>query len=101
MAREMLDPHLPANLFYDEMMLPVQIVMQDALKKVCPGLKDEDAVLSLLSIVGQLIHVVRFTEFVARGGVATIPLEINRLIEHVVNFSAAGIRAAVQKEKNC
>jgi AcrR family transcriptional regulator len=99
MTREMLDPHLPPNLFYDEMMFPVQTVMQDALKKVCPGLSDEDAVLSILSIVGQLIHIVRFTEFVERGGVATIPLELNRLIEHTVSFSAAGIRAAVQSEK--
>ena len=97
MSREMLDPHLPPNLFYDEMILPVQTVMREALKKVCPGISDEDAVLSILSIVGQLIHIVRFTEFVARGGVAAIPLELNRLIEHTVNFSAAGIRAAVKK----
>ena len=103
MSREMLDPHLPPNLFYDEMMLPVQTVMQDALKKVCPGLKDEDAVLSILSIVGQLIHVVRFTEFVARGGIIKMPIGLNQFIEHTVNFSAAGIRSAVSKKtgKQC
>ena len=98
MSREMLDPHLPPNLFYDEMMLPVQTVMQDALKKVCPGISDEDAVLSILSIVGQLIHIVRFTEFVARGGIIKMPFGLNRLIEHTVNFSAAGIRAAVREK---
>lgn len=99
MTREMLDPHLPMNLFYDEMMLPVQIVMQNALKKICPQISDKQSMLAMMSIVGQLIHIVRFTEFVERGGIKDIPFDINELVEHTVNFSAAGIRAGFQKTK--
>lgn len=93
MTREMLDPHLPANLFYEEMMLPVQIVMHNALKKVCPQITDKQAMLAMLSLVGQLIHAVRFTEFAERGGIRDISFDIQELVEHTVNFSAAGIRA--------
>lgn len=95
MTREMLNPHLPANLFYDEMMLPVQNVMHNAIRKVCPQITDKQLMFSMLSLVGQLIHAVRFTEFVERGGIKNMSFEINELVEHTVNFSAAGIRAVV------
>jgi AcrR family transcriptional regulator len=96
MSREMLDPHLSPTLFYDDMMLPVQKVMQDAIRKVCPAISDEDSALSIISIVGQLIHIVRFTEFIERDRAIKVPFDLNRMVEHAVNFSAAGIQAVVK-----
>jgi AcrR family transcriptional regulator len=100
MTREMLDPHMPANIFYDQMMHPVQMVMHDAIRRVCPKITDKQLMFSMVSLVGQLIHVVRFTEFVERGGIQNATYDINELVEHTVNFSAAGIRAVVSQNQN-
>jgi TetR/AcrR family transcriptional regulator, regulator of cefoperazone and chloramphenicol sensitivity len=97
MTREMLDPHLPADVLYNEMILPVQNVLQAAIRKIYPGIRDEDSALSIMSIFGQLSHIVRVMECVLRGGMTNELFEVNRLIEHVVKFSAAGIRAAVPR----
>ncbi len=100
MTREMLDPHVPPAIFYEEMMLPVQMVMHDAIRKVCPTITDKQLMFSIVSLVGQLIHAVRVTEFVGRGGMPGFTFDINELVEHTVRFSSAGIRAAVNDNKN-
>ena len=97
MTREMLDPHLPPNVFYDELMLPVQTIMETAIRKIYPQITDKQLMFSLLSLVGQLIHIVRFTEFAQRGGIQNLMYDMNELIEHTVNFTAAGIREMINE----
>jgi len=94
MLREMLDPHLPKGMFFEETILPVMTAMLDAMAKVCPGLGRGEAVLSVKSIVAQLLHAVSTQEmFDRREEAALLMSDSIRTIEHIIAFSAAGIRA--------
>jgi TetR/AcrR family transcriptional regulator, regulator of cefoperazone and chloramphenicol sensitivity len=94
MSRELLESHLPAEIFRAEMFRPVQEALAEAFSEVCPGLSHEAAGRSVHSLVGQLMHVVHLQRFLdACPGSAAESDEIDELIAHVIHFSAAGIRA--------
>src|SRR5258705_4522095 len=59
MTREILDPQLPSDLFYNEMMVPVRREFVGALERVCPGLDQAAADLCMHSLIAQLVHVER------------------------------------------
>jgi AcrR family transcriptional regulator len=91
---EMVDPRLPRQTFFDEMIMPVQESLIAALMRLCPGLSRRDADLCAHSLVGQLVHVVLFhrsvSDAAAPGVKERYPLP--ELVAHVVRFAAAGIR---------
>jgi AcrR family transcriptional regulator len=94
MAREMIDQHLPANMFMDDIITPTMAAMGGALHSVCPELGKEMVPLVLFSLVGQLIHLVRMkamSEHLQSNGIPIFNLATG--IDHIVAFSAAGIRA--------
>lgn len=95
MAREMIDPHLPREMFVTEMVIPVMTAMSKALTTVCPWLDDTNARVVILLLVGQLIHAVCAREmFEGSGHTNELPqLKIEDLVDHIVRFSAGGIRA--------
>ncbi len=94
MAREMVDSHLPPNMFLEEMIIPVMIVMQRALMRICPGLTESKAQLAILSIVGQLMHTVGAkTMFEQTDNLELPKFDLTEAVNHIVKFSAAGIRA--------
>ena len=94
MAREMIDPHLPRETFLNEMIVPVMSALSDALIRVCPPLAHCNVRLIVLSIVSQLIHTLCAQGMFEESGHPEVPkLDIEELIDHVVRFSAAGIRA--------
>ena len=94
MAREMIDQHLPANMFVEEMIIPVMTALRQALVKICPGLEEPKAQMAILSIVGQLIHTVCAKAMFEWTDNPDIPkFELPEVINHIVKFSAAGIRA--------
>ena len=100
-AREMLDPHLPKNLFYEEMIKPVITVMEPALIKLCPGLDSHKAFMSIQSVVGQLIHIIHTQQMFAYSPrVDEFAFDIDKTIEHIVAFSAAGIRSLAETKKS-
>jgi len=100
MAREMIDQHLPPNMFFEEMIVPVMTTLQQALVKTCPGLEKSKAQLSILSIVGQLIHTVGVRTMFEQADSPELPkFDLTELVNHIVKFSAAGIRAYTN-EKN-
>lgn len=101
MAREMLDQHLPASMFSEEIIAPTLSVLQDALRRTCPGIDESKIVHIVLSIAGQLMHITHIKgAFEEAGATAKLgKLDINEAVEHVVKFSAAGIRAYAE-EKN-
>ncbi|OHB66511.1 MAG: hypothetical protein A2Y77_02260 [Planctomycetes bacterium RBG_13_62_9] len=93
MAREMVDPHLPREMFLNEMVLPVMNAMNEALQKSCPWLEERQVQLVILSIVGQLMQAVIARGMFERGGhPELLQLDLAETVEHVVRFSAAGIR---------
>ncbi len=93
MAREMIDRHLPEGMFVKEMILPVMTALQKALLQICPWLEEGKARLAILSIVGQLMHVVAAKTMFEQSGEPEAPrVDLSEVVEHIVAFSAAGIR---------
>jgi AcrR family transcriptional regulator len=99
MMREMLDGHLPPNMFVDEVIKPTLGAMQKALLKTCPGLQQQRIALIVSSIIGQLIHAVRVkTMFGQSKRDGMLIFDMTEMIDHIIKFSAAGIRAYISEE---
>jgi len=94
-ARECIEQHLPIRMFADEVMKPTMNTMRTALLQTCPDLEESRIPLIIFSLVGQLIHVVHLRAMFERGGKdLDIPMiDVAKAIDHIVKFSAAGIRA--------
>jgi AcrR family transcriptional regulator len=94
MAREMFDEVLPRELFVDEVIKPTMAAMGDAIVKTCPRADRARVPLLIFSIIGQLIHAVRVKGmFEYAGAPDVLKLDVAEAVEHIVEFSAAGIRA--------
>jgi AcrR family transcriptional regulator len=95
MAREYINRHLPASMFVDEVMMPTMTAMREALVQTCPELDGSKILLVVFSIVGQLVHLVHVKEMLEQSGDGlNLPvLDSSEAINHIVKFSAAGIRA--------
>jgi len=94
MAREWIDRRLPANMFFDDVIKPTMSAMHKALVKTCPGLDESKVPLVVLSIAGQLVqlaHIKTMFEQISDSGLPIFNLA--EAIDHIVKFSAAGIRA--------
>jgi len=99
MAREYIDSNLPTNMFVDEVMKPTITAMHRALLKTCPDLDESKILPIVFSIVGQLVHLIHITTmFEQSGDDLSLPiLDSDEVINHIVKFSAAGIRAYTDK----
>lgn len=90
---EMLNPKFPKQKLLEEMIKPVLQLMTGALKRICPDLSEEKAVLCITSIVSQLMHSIQmdrvFTEVKEE---MLVSFNLQRRIEHIVEFSSAAIR---------
>jgi len=94
MAREMLNPHLPASMFGEDVIMPTLSAMHDALEKACPELPESKVPLVVFSLIGQLVQTIRLKTMFDSIDDQTLPrLEPGEVIDHIVAFSAAGIRA--------
>jgi len=97
-GREMQEPLLPANLFFDELINPMRRLMRRAFEQVCPSLPGERVEYCLLSLVGQLLHALHMAHHMERMGEGSAPaFEMTATIDHIVTFSAAGIRAVADQ----
>jgi AcrR family transcriptional regulator len=93
MAREIIDPRLPRHMFLNEMVKPVMAALSAALIKVCPGLPQSKVALTIISLVGQLLHIGRVKAMFDQADSPEWPrFDLNEAIDHIVKFSAAGIR---------
>jgi AcrR family transcriptional regulator len=102
MAREYIDSHLPTNMFVNEVMTPTITAMHGALMKTCPNLDESKIMPVIFSVIGQLVHLVHVKAMFEHGGDdLNLPVfDSNEIIDHIVKFSAAGIRAYVDKKRN-
>ncbi len=97
MAREWIDHHLPVNMFLDDIITPTLNAMRSALIKTCPGLDELKIPFIVLSIVGQLLHVLHVKAISQQIDEAAFPkFDLAQAIDHVVKFSTAGIRIYVE-----
>jgi AcrR family transcriptional regulator len=98
--REMAEQRLPRNMFLEEMAAPVTAAMEDALAVICPTLSKPDAMMSVLSLTGQLVHIMQVKVlFEGAQGHSITSINIDESIDHIVKFSAAGIRAYAKGDK--
>ena len=99
MAREIVHPRLPEGLFLNEMIKPVMDALQEALLRVCPGVDRSRIPLLIVSLIGQLLHVLHIKAMFDRATEPGWPkFSLDEAVRHVVEFSAAGIRAFVREE---
>lgn len=92
-AREMINPHLPTSMFGNDVIRPTISAMQQALAQACPDLPETKVPLVVFSLIGQLVHTIRMramSEWTDDGAFAMF--EPTKVIDHIVAFSAAGIR---------
>jgi AcrR family transcriptional regulator len=98
-SREMVEPHLPREMFRKELAEPVRQVTREALARVVPGISDHDAELCTQSLVAQLTHVLTMHRMLDDTGQAGPPRAwLDEITAHIVRFSAAGIRSYVTGE---
>ena len=99
MAREYIDSHLPTNVFVNEVIKPTMTAMHKAIVKICPDLDESKVLLVIFSVIGQLVHVVHVKTMFEQGGDDLgLPIfDSDEAINHIVKFSAAGIRAYTNK----
>jgi AcrR family transcriptional regulator len=94
MAREMIDQHVPVNLLIDEVVKPTMGALRGALLKACPGLEESRIPLLIVFLAGMLMHVVHIKAmFEQAESTEMLSFDLNEAVDHVVKFSAAGIRA--------
>lgn len=99
MAREMIDQRVPVNLFIDEVVKPTMGATSGALLKSCPGLEESRIPLLIVFLAGQLLHVVHIKAMFEQAKTTEIPaFDLNEAVDHIVKFSAAGIRAYANVE---
>jgi AcrR family transcriptional regulator len=93
-AREMVDPQLPAGLFAAEFVEPVQRALAGAIGALVPGLSEVHAQRCVGSMVAQLVQAVHRIRHAERAVTSrpTLP-KLPELICHIVRFTAGGIRA--------
>jgi hypothetical protein len=97
MVREMLDPYLPKKMFVEEMGRPTLSALGDAIAKICPGLGQRETVMSILSVIGQLIHTIHLNEIFNAEEDFGLPMpNLAEMVEHIVAFSAGGILAVAE-----
>ena len=97
MAREWLEPHLPRDVFQDELVGPVREALSEAIEETCPGLDRTRARQCVQSIVAQLVQVIHHRRlFGTFGEWARAPVRLEEVASHIVRFSAAGTRACAR-----
>ncbi len=99
MVREMVDPHLPTDMFVREMVSPVMAVLGEAVGTLCPWLEPSAVPQVILSVVGQLVHAIAVRQMLGRCDDCGVPrMEPEQMVRHIVRFSAAGIRGYANGE---
>lgn len=98
--REMAEQRLPRNMFLDELAVPSITAMEEAIAVICPNINKHDALMSILSLTGQLVHITQVKVlFEGAQGHSITSINIDESINHIVKFSAAGIRAYAKGDK--
>jgi AcrR family transcriptional regulator len=95
MVREILHPHLKTAIGVDEVIGKFLTELRDAIIKLCPPVKSEPGLLCVYSLDGIVLHALLFSDYYHEH----YPnLSVDELIDHIVRFSTAGIRAYTEGE---
>jgi len=92
--RELAEQCLPEDMFLNELAGPTIEAMEEAISAICPKIGKQDLLMSVFSVTGQLVHIMQVKVlFEGAKGHSIASIDIDEAIEHIVKFSAAGIRA--------
>ena len=94
-VKEMQEQRLPKKMFIEEVVRPTLRSMREALTNFCPSLNEQEIVFCIISIIGQLIHLIHIREWGIGNDESTgfVLPEVSEWVEHVVKFSTAGIKS--------
>jgi len=93
-SREMFDARLPHDVFLHEFIHPILERAMTAFARIGPRLDEGAARMCIMSMVGQLLHVLRTHHlFCNEDTELGIPAHLRDYIPHFVRFAAGGIRA--------
>ena len=105
MLQELQNPHLPDDKFAAEVIAPVNQALAQAILKIYPDLNPLTVTLCIQSVInllmGQMMHIIHnnpMTEHIRKFMLPGFDLEKN--IQHVVQFAAAGIKSYVKENQN-
>jgi AcrR family transcriptional regulator len=99
MIQEMTYPRLPKAMFIREIIEPTIKALGNALSRIIPDLEPKQVMLATMSLAGQLLHIIRIKEmFDIEELTSHQILNFDEIIEHIVDFTAAGIRSMVKAE---
>jgi AcrR family transcriptional regulator len=97
MAREMIDQHVSISMFVENVMTPTLIAMRDALLKIYPEFDESKIPLIIVSIVGQLMHMLHIKAILQACEKTSLPeFDLTQAIDHVVKFSIGGMGAYIE-----
>lgn len=101
MAHEVIDRRLPGNIFFEELIKPTLGAFTAALLRICGDLEKSKVPLVIISFIGQLVQALHVQSMFEEIEYPELPrLDLPQMVEHIVQFSAAGIRACAGKESN-
>ena len=98
-SREMFDARLPHGVFLEEFIHPILERALTALAAFGPTLEPATAHMCIMSMVGQLLHMLRAHHLFSDPDDALgMPGEMKDYVPHFVRFAAGGIRACAVRE---
>jgi len=98
MLREMLDPQVPAEIFFEGMIKPIIKALCDAIMKLSPGIDISKTYFCIHSLVAQLLHTIHTQTILPR--IEELPFDqpqFEDFVDHIVEFSAVAIRSFSDK----
>jgi len=99
MTREMLDRRLPGNIFFEELVIPTMNAFSDAMIRIYRNLDKTVAQLVIISLIGQLLQTLHIkTMFEQIDKPELLKFDLTEVLDHIVKFSAAGIRAYAEEK---
>lgn len=100
MMREMFYPKLPANLIFEELIIPMFETLQKAFGEICPGLSEDQALWSMHSLIAQLLHTIHVQGMLSGSEMEfTKEFDIDKAVNHIVLFTAGGMKSLLNNQK--
>jgi AcrR family transcriptional regulator len=101
MAREMIEPTHALDICASETMRPISEILRAIIRQLVPGIGEDDLRRCACSVVGQIVfyHHCRPAIDKVFPGQCFTPQEIEKLADHVTQFSLSALRSLAEKKQ--
>ncbi|MCP4710558.1 MAG: TetR/AcrR family transcriptional regulator [Planctomycetes bacterium] len=105
MMQELQNPHLPGDKLATEVIIPVTQALAQAILKIYPDLNPLTVTLCIQSVVnllmGQMMPIIHKNPMSEHLRNIMLPgFDLEKNIQHIVHFAAAGIKSYTEENKN-